>query len=704
MAPSLGAAVARSQALRRLADVDVPVRLGRYELERSCGRGSFGEVFVALDGALQRRVAIKVLSRGLRWPARVEPTRARLQREARALAAVSHPNVVQVFSAGVSDDGVPYLVMELVRGVPFHTWIERAQPTAAAILHAGAQAARGLAAVHAAQLVHGDVKPSNLLVGDDGLVRVADFGLTRLVEDTSGTHDTSPSPARVRGVATMPAYVAPEVVSGKMSPRADQYSLCRVIADGLRARGVAQPPASVIRGLADDPARRHPSAAALADALVARRRPARRRWGALAVLLGVMVVVVVVGVVGVVGVGPATPPDPAVEPLCPPDPSMAEDPTVAALLASAIEHGAARRPRVAAALLAPLLGIGSEATRARTHYVYGDLMLDLGRTAEALEHYRSAYFLHRGIGALADEAQVSAQLVLLLAGQGQTERAKHWVRFADGRVAELPEDDTRRLYWINARAQLAIQDGQPAEAAALFERVVARADALEPTVAIPMRLNLAQVLTSLGRYDDAIDHAARARAHAEQAWGPRHGLVGHALYAQGQAEAQVPDTAPAGVEHLRAALEITSETYGEEHPRVAEIRDQLGGALVRVGELQAAVDEHRSALSILQRHFGTDASTTATPRGNLGFALAALGQLDEAQAHFTVAIDLIERGYGDRHPALVHYWWGLAEVRARLRQPSDHARDNARHLARLVLPETHPVRREIEAGVSPGTR
>lgn len=703
MARSLGAAVARSQVLRRLADVDAPVVLGRYALQRSCGRGSFGEVFVALDGTLQRRVAIKVLSRGLRWPARVDPTRARLRQEARALAAVSHPNVVQVFSGGVSEDGVPYLVMELVRGVPFHVWIERARPTAAAILHAGAEAARGLAAVHAAQLVHGDIKPSNLLVGDDGQVRVADFGLTRLVQDTADELHTPPTvptvptvPTAARRIAGTPAYSAPEVVRGQApSPRADQYALCRTLADGLSARGVSRLPSAVTRGLSDDPTQRHASATALAQALVPSASVrSRRRWAALAL---------VAGVIGVVGVEIAASPRalnvsaPEAPTLAPTLASPAEDATISALRAAAIEHGAARRPQVAAALLAPLLGIGSETTQAQTHYAYGDLMLDLGRSAEALEHYRAAYFLYRGVGALAEEAQVSAQLVLVLAGQGQTEQARHWVRFAEGRVTELPEDDTKRLYWINAKAQLALTDGRAAEAAAAFEGVLVHADALEPTVAIPMRLNLAQVLTSLGRYDDAIDHASRARTQATDAWGPRHGLVGHALSTQGQAEAQTTGTAPAAVEHLRAALDIATETYGEAHPRVAEIRDRLGGALVRVGELPAAVEEHEAALAILRRHFGDDAPTTATPLGNLGFALAASGRLEDAQRCFREAIAILQASHGDRHPALVHFWWGLADVQARRREPSDDARDRARRLARQVLPEAHPVRREIEA-------
>ena len=694
MARSLGAAVARSQMLRRLADVDAPVRLGRYRLEHSCGRGAFGEVFVAFDGTLRRRVAIKVLSSGLRWPARADATRERLQREARALAAVSHPNVVQIFSGGVSEHGVPYLVMELVEGVPLHVWIERARPSPAALIRAVAQAARGLAAVHRAQLVHGDVKPSNTLVGNDGHVRVADFGLTRLAGQASEAEDTTPSRTRVRGVAGTPAYVAPEVVGGQApSPSSDQYSLCRVLADGLRDCG-ARSPSCVARGLRDDPARRHPSADALADALLA--TAPRGGWSKRRV-------VGLAAVVGLLSVGFAAWPSGSrrqrVEPAPPTSASAPEDRTVSALVEAAIERGAARQPRVAAALLAPLLGLGSETTQAKTHYAYGDLMLDRGRPSDALEHYRSSYFLYRAAGAPRGEAQVSAQLVLLLARQGKAERAEHWVRFAQGRVAELPEGDSKRLYWINAQAQLALQKGELARAERLFEDVLAHADTLEPAVAVPVRLNLAQVVVNLGRYDDAIVHAARARAQARDAWGPRHALVGHGLLVQGQAEAQVSDTAPAAVEHLRAALDITSETYGEQHPRVAEVRDQLGGALTRIGDHEAAVVEHQAALEILREHFGPDAPTTAAPLGNMGFALAELGRLEDAQAHFTEAIALIEGSYGDRYPALVYYWWGLAEVLADrgLTEPSARARDNARSLARLVLPAQHPTRREIEA-------
>jgi len=542
-------------------------------------------------------------------------------------------------------------------------------------------------------------------MGDDGLLRVADFGLTRLVQDTSESGDTAPNRTRVRGIAGTPAYIAPEVAQGGTpSARSDQYALCRLLADGLQDCGEARLPASVARGLADDPADRHANARALAVALrgsPSSRNRSRWRWAGLAT---------VAGVAGVLAVGLATPPEASSPKPAPseaassgatatPRVPAAEDATVHALLDAATEIGAARQSHVAASLLAPLLGLGSDAVQARTHYAYGDLLLDLGRPIDALEHYRSSYFLYRAVGALGEEAKVSAQLVLLLAGQGDVERAEHWVRFAEGRVGELPADDSKRINWINAQAQLALQKGELAEGVRLLEGAVARADVLEPTVAIAMRVNLAQLLVHVGRYDDAIHHGALARTAATEAWGPRHALVGHALLVQGQAEAQRTPTAPAAVEHLRAALELVAASYGDDSPRVAEVHNQLGGALARVGEHEAAVVEHQAALAIQRKQFGDAAPPTAAPRGDMAFALLELGRLAEAEQHFTDAIAIIEESYGDRYPSLVHYWWGLADVRARrgLTGPSAQARDEARRLAALLMPADHPIRREIES-------
>lgn len=192
-------------------------RLGRYCILRSIGVGAMGHVYEAYDPLLDRAVAIKV----------PKPTvsEARLQREARALARIVHPNVVAVHDVG-EHDGRSFIVLELVEGVTLDEWLEHPramQETVAVIVSAG----RGLAAVHAAGLFHRDFKPENVVVGTDGRARVLDFGIAG---------ELGSATARSRGVTGTPAYMAPEQAAGGLgSALADQFSFCVVLWEALFA-------------------------------------------------------------------------------------------------------------------------------------------------------------------------------------------------------------------------------------------------------------------------------------------------------------------------------------------------------------------------------------------------------------------------------------------------------------------------------------
>ena len=319
MAGADGDAVESSDAptavQRPVTDVAaLPARSGpwgeRYTLVRKLGEGGMGEVYVAYDEQLDRRVAMKLLRRAAASAAEEQ----RILREAQALARLSHPNVVQVHDVGRLGDQI-FVAMELVVGANLRQWCRAAPRGWREVLDKVSQAGEGLVAAHAAGLIHRDIKPDNLLVGDDGRVRVADFGLAR-TESAAEPPAEGPPPqgsllatplTQAGEVVGTPAYMAPEqFLLAPPDVRCDVYALCVVLYEALygerpfrgkdwRELAAAvlagrftppprEPPVPgwlvrvITRGLARDPKERYPTVAALLADL---RRPllaARRRW------------------------------------------------------------------------------------------------------------------------------------------------------------------------------------------------------------------------------------------------------------------------------------------------------------------------------------------------------------------------------------------------------------------------------------------
>jgi hypothetical protein len=197
------------------------VLVGPYRLGPLLGRGAMGVVYEATHVSLGRTVALKLVSPPLDDPSFAE----RFRREGRMQAALHHPNVVTVYEAGTSEHG-PYLAMRLVRGTTLAHLIDDGALPADRALRLVGQVADALDAAHAAGLVHRDVKPRNVLVGDDDRAYLADFGLTRLSDSATVT-------ATGHFVGTL-AYAAPEVVRGETAgPAADRYALAALLFECL---------------------------------------------------------------------------------------------------------------------------------------------------------------------------------------------------------------------------------------------------------------------------------------------------------------------------------------------------------------------------------------------------------------------------------------------------------------------------------------
>lgn len=274
--------------------------LGRYVILSRVGAGCFGTVYEAFDPSLDRRVALKVLP--------LDDERRQLA-EARALARVRHLNSVAVFDVGVAH-GCLYIAMELLEAGTLQQWLA-SEPSWREVLSRYLDAGRGLAAAHAAGVVHRDFKPANVLL-DVGRVCVADYGLADARVETLALDAPVATPRSRRLVGT-PAYLAPElIVGGEASAASDQFAFCVSLAEALgrqrpfagqtlaevldeiRARRVralpAEIPAAIVRavarGLSPEPAQRWPSMPALLEALESAAQPRRASIALVAAGLG----------------------------------------------------------------------------------------------------------------------------------------------------------------------------------------------------------------------------------------------------------------------------------------------------------------------------------------------------------------------------------------------------------------------------------
>src|SRR5262245_59884870 len=197
--PTVGASPPAGKRKRRFAKVARGTSVGdRYLVLDELGRGGMAVVYRAYDPELDRRIALKLIHQ------RDPEARAsqRLLREAQALAQLSHPNVVAVYDVGTYGSSV-FMAMELVEGTTLRRWLRKAARTPNEILDVFLTAGEGLAAAHRAGTIHRDFKPENVLIGTDGRVRVADFGLARSLAPGASAEvadaGSEPAPATVEG-------------------------------------------------------------------------------------------------------------------------------------------------------------------------------------------------------------------------------------------------------------------------------------------------------------------------------------------------------------------------------------------------------------------------------------------------------------------------------------------------------------------------
>jgi len=208
-------------------------RLGRYEIAGLIGVGGMGEVYRARDTRLHRDVAVKVVREG--GPEAI----ARLEREARVIAALDHPDILSIFDVGTADDGSTYVVTELLEGQTLRDRIGARRPAAEA-LQIARRVAEALRAAHAKGVVHRDLKPDNVFLTHDGRVKVLDFGVAhlRVLHETAGRGtETMTATASAADAGGTPGYMSPEQLrGGDVDARSDVFQLGILLYEMLAGR------------------------------------------------------------------------------------------------------------------------------------------------------------------------------------------------------------------------------------------------------------------------------------------------------------------------------------------------------------------------------------------------------------------------------------------------------------------------------------
>jgi tetratricopeptide (TPR) repeat protein len=618
-------------------------RVGRFVVERLRGEGAMGVVYTAHDPRLGRRVALKLV----RAERSSEASRARMLREAQAMARLAHPNVVVVYDAGTVDEQV-FIAMELVDGTTLDGWLRggRGWREALGVL---LQAGRGLAAAHAAGIVHRDFKPANVLVGQDGRARVTDFGLARDAGEALPEGERSPLAGsgltETGAVLGTPAYMAPEQLRGEpASALADQYAFCVSACEALwgarppRA-GDWSPPRSplpaavrraVARGLAPSPADRWPTMDALLDALGAGARP-RRPWVAAAGAL-------------VVAGGVAVAAWPAAE-RCDARPRLAGvwDPGRKAELRAAL-------PAQWTDVEKTLDGYTDRWAERRDEVCAGDEPPDVKRARLACLDQR----LDNLRGWVGIFARADAKLA---AHAPESARARDDLAMCDEALPvlePLPEDAVLRAKVGRLRAALATQRDHLD--AGRYESVGVALVGLHAAAAAlgygPVEAETAQAIANMhekrGDYEAAIPWFRKAIELADES---RYDLlrarawVGHAIVLDFLYRYEESNAA---VGYAEAVLKPMS---GREVDRQRARLDEVKGLnLWGLGKLDEALVVHRRASEAMVRIHGADSPQAATTAFNQGGILLELGRLDEAEAAYRRADrSFLERG-GERHP------------------------------------------------------
>jgi serine/threonine-protein kinase len=704
-----------------------PERIGPYRIEGELGRGGMGVVWAAVreEEHLRRNVALKVLSRD-----RVSERMARrFRREQRILGSLEHPHIARLYNAGVEEDGTAWIAMERVDGEPIHHYCDRLRLPVASRLALFEQVVAAVDYAHRKLVIHRDLKPTNVLVTGEGVAKLLDFGIAKLVtemEDGRSGADADGEPlTRIEQRILTPEYASPEQIEGEdLGTATDVYSLgilLHRIVTGLPARRHADgeldgsPSTQVTRGEGEQsdttldtvardrgttgrellrqlrgevdaiilkatrarPEDRYPSAAALLDDLVRyrERRPLTARppsWGYRARKFAARnrVAVGFGGVLAVaIGVSGA----------------LLWQQRAETLREYARAEREAAKANEVSLFLQEMLSASTAEISMGEELAVGDV---LERAVERLES-----------GELEEEPEVAADLYKVLGrvyrSLGNPARALELLEAGVAALQSGPDPaPLLRADLLNEMGNAAENLGRYEDAERFYlEALDVRRAELEPPHALlsASLQSLGLVLSNLGRLDEAEGYLEEAISMDRALMvGDTSGALGYSLNSLGILRYQQGDLEGAA-DLFEETLEMRRRIYGPLHPRVATTQGNLAAILMVSGEHERAEPVLRETLAMNRTLHGDVHPDVANSLHNLAGNLGDQGRHEEARELLEEALSINRATLGEDSPEVARNLHSLGLTSDELGDPAE-ALDllaEALSVAERTLPADH---------------
>lgn len=629
-----------------------PGRVGPYAIVRPIGRGGMGAVYLAerADGQARYQIALKLLRRDLDS---VE-LRRRFLAERQILARISHPNIARLMDAGITEEGRPYFVMELVEGLPIDRYCDACAATIPQRLELFRTVCAAVQHAHRHLVVHRDLKPGNILVAADGTVKLLDFGIAKALDPEAIPEAAEHTATGVRLMT--PLYASPEQLRGEpVTTASDVYQLgllLFVLLTGRQPRPCTSPSA--------------PGAGAAS---------ATRE---------------------------ITKPSQAVADVAHP-PTHADDAPVPTPTEVAARRGSTTE-RLRRRLSGDLDNIVLHALREEPSRRYGSveqLSEDVRRHLVGLPvtarpetmRYRTAKFISRNRTGVIVSAL--AFLVLAVAGVGlvvsrdRALRAEAQARSEAAKSTAINDFLQRMLASVDP-----VQGGRSVKVADVLDQAagdIGRSFQGQPDVEAAVRVTVGRTYRGLGIYEDAdtqLREALTLRLRTLPAGDPQ---TGEALHELGLLAVARGDYAAAD-SLLRLALGIRQHAFGPRHVELANSMSALAGALTYAGQYAAADSLYRGALKMQRALLGEQSLAVAATSNDLATLLYAQGQYAEAEAMFRAAL-ATRRSLLVEHPHVSETLNNLAMTLRALDRPAEvePLYREALALNRKIFGQEHPT-------------